>query len=64
MAREIAVVEKQRLTDGSIAYNVLFSFEGERHPFLRLACEDKDHANRLAQNLNDTAWAEILKAAA
>jgi hypothetical protein len=56
-----ARIEQQVLTDGSVAYNVLVGFEGDRGPSYRFACESELHANILAGRLNLVSWAEVVR---
>lgn len=56
-----AEIETQTLSDGSVAYNVLYllSQEGHEHPGpVRFACLDREHAQVLCAALDRVAWTE------
>lgn len=56
-------VQRQTLSDGSHAYNVvgnLFGWEGEERVYsATFAATNEREANELAERLNNTAWIEI-----
>ena len=53
----LAKVERQKMTDGSTAYNVLLSVDGTQVR-LRLACQTAGHANELMKNINNCSYVE------
>jgi hypothetical protein len=55
----IANIEEQVLSDGSIGFNVIL-FNSGTGLSDRLACNDKDHAVELAKQLNKINWMECL----
>ena len=53
----LARVETQKMTDGSTAFNVVLSVDGE---LTRLACETGEHAFDLMKNINNCSYAEAI----
>ena len=51
-----AKVVKQTLSDNSIAYNVEVLYERTK---LIFACTNRQHAAKLRDYLNNTAWVEV-----
>jgi len=55
---EVATVEPNVLSDGSVAYNVRYTEQGLT---LLFACSDKRKATALAHQLNDTGYIEVVR---
>ena len=53
---DLAVIEKQTLSDGSVTYNVLLTV-GEL--WIRFGCVDAAGALLLMRNLNEAVWIQI-----
>lgn len=51
----LAKVETQKMTDGTTAFNVVLSVDGNQ---TRLACETGEHAFELMKNINNCSYAE------
>ena len=52
----LAVIEKQIMSDKSVAYNVIATIDGH---LVRFACQTAGHASNLASSINNTSWAEV-----
>ena len=55
---EVATVEPNVLSDGSVAYNVRYTEQGLT---LLFACSSKRKATALAHQLNDTGYIEVVR---
>jgi len=53
-------IERETLSDDSVTTNLVYTLEndGVSDGVIRFACTDQDHARRLADELQKTAWIE------
>lgn len=56
-AAEHTAVERSVLSDGSVAFNVIYS---DGNVKLRLACKSEQHAWEIAEWLGEISWVEVL----
>lgn len=54
-------IEEEKLSDGSIAYNLVGINLRRGNPVIRFGCVDKIHAEQLLPLLNRLAWAEVIE---
>lgn len=54
---EFARIEREKMTDGSVASNVVFAIGDGK--VIRVACPTEDHAFELVACLNGCNWAEV-----
>lgn len=57
----VAKVKTEKMTDGSIAHNVVMTIDGISYRSILLACETSGHAAQLATLLNMCSWVEVIE---
>lgn len=58
MSNNMAVVDRDVLSDGSVAFNVTY-FDKSGYPVLCVGCITESGAEFLAESLNNAAWVQV-----